>query len=81
MIPLLLENFPPFTDWLYSRKPQYRPYVKKSEEIMIRFYPFIVGLAYLLPAMHQSSLGALMLLGGGRVYPLWQTPWLPVLYV
>ncbi len=30
---------------------------------MIRFYPFIVGLAYLLPAMHQSSLGALMLLG------------------
>lgn len=48
---------------------------------MIRFYPFIVGLAYLLPAMHQSSLGALMLLGGSRVYPLWQTPWLPVLYV
>jgi Ni/Fe-hydrogenase subunit HybB-like protein len=81
MIPLLLENFPPFTDWLYSQKPQYRPYVKKSEEIMIRFYPFIVGLAYLLPAMHQSSLGALMLLGGDRVYPLWQTPWLPILYV
>ena len=48
---------------------------------MVRFYPWIVGLAYLLPAMHQSSLGALMLLGGDRVYPLWQTPWLPLLYL
>jgi Ni/Fe-hydrogenase subunit HybB-like protein len=31
--------------------------------------------------MHQSSLGALMLLAGQRVHPLWQTPWLPLLYV
>jgi len=31
--------------------------------------------------MHQSSLGALMLLAGNRVYPLWQTPFLPLLYV
>ena len=35
----------------------------------------------MLPAMHQSSLGALMLLAGQRVHPLWQTPWLPLLYV
>jgi Ni/Fe-hydrogenase subunit HybB-like protein len=31
--------------------------------------------------MHQSSLGALMLLGGDRVYGLWQSPFLPLLYV
>jgi len=31
--------------------------------------------------MHQSSLGALMLLAGDRVHPLWQTPILPLLYV
>jgi hypothetical protein len=37
--------------------------------------------AYLLPGMHQSSLGALMLLAGQRVHPLWQTPWLPLLYL
>jgi Ni/Fe-hydrogenase subunit HybB-like protein len=43
--------------------------------------PWIVSLAYVLPAMHQSSLGALMLLGGTRVSPLWQTPFLPLLYV
>jgi Ni/Fe-hydrogenase subunit HybB-like protein len=48
---------------------------------MSKFYPLVVGLAYLLPAMHQSSLGALMLLAGDRVHPLWQTPFLPLLYV
>ena len=31
--------------------------------------------------MHQSSLGALMLLAGERVHPLWQTPFLPLLYI
>ena len=48
---------------------------------MYKFYPLVVGLAYILPAMHQSSLGALMLLGGNRVHGLWQTPLLPLLYV
>ncbi len=81
MIPLLLENVPPVLDWVHAHRPQYRPVVETAERIMVRFYPFIVGLAYLLPAMHQSSLGALMLLGGDRVHPLWQTPWLPLLYV
>jgi len=31
--------------------------------------------------MHQSSLGALMLLAGEKVHPLWQTPLLPLFYV
>src|SRR5690349_7087391 len=44
-------------------------------------YPYVVALAYALPMMHQSSLGALMLLGGSRVHILWQTPFLPLLYV
>jgi Ni/Fe-hydrogenase subunit HybB-like protein len=81
MVPLLLENVPPVLDWVHDHRPQYRPLVKRAETVMLRFYPFIVGLAYLLPAMHQSSLGALMLLGGDRVHPLWQTPWLPLLYL
>ena len=81
MVPLLLENVPPVLDWVYQRQPKYRETVKRAEKVMLHFYPWIVGLAYLLPAMHQSSLGALMLLGGDRVYPLWQTPWLPLLYL
>ena len=81
MVPLLLENVAPVLDWVHDKHPQYRIWVQRAEKIMLRFYPWIVGLAYILPAMHQSSLGALMLLAGDRVHPLWQTPWLPLLYL
>lgn len=81
MVPLLLENVPPVLDWVRENRPQNASLVDKAQSIMMRFYPWIVGLAYILPAMHQSSLGALMLLGGDRVHPLWQTPWLPLLYL
>ena len=81
LFPLLLENLPPVLDWVFDHRPRYQPLVKRAEKVMLRFYPLIVGLAYMLPAMHQSSLGALMLLAGDRVHPLWQTPWLPFLYV
>jgi Ni/Fe-hydrogenase subunit HybB-like protein len=34
-----------------------------------------------LPMMHQSSLGTLLVVLGGQVHPLWQTPVLPLLYL
>ena len=80
-IPLFLENIPPALDYVYDRFPQSQPTIKQFEKVIVAGFPFVVSLAYVLPAMHQSSLGALMLLGGNRVYPLWQTPFLPLLYV
>jgi len=41
----------------------------------------IIGLGILLPTMHQSSLGTLMLLAGPRLHPLWNTPLLPLLFL
>ena len=35
----------------------------------------------LLPTMHQSSLGTMMLLTGPKLHPLWFTPWLPLLFL
>lgn len=81
MFPLLLENVPPVLEYFHRCKPETRALVEKCEAFMMKFYPFIVALAYILPAMHQSSLGALMLLGGDRVYGLWQSPFLPLMYV
>jgi len=81
MLPLLLENVPPVLEYFHRYKPGTRQFVEKCEKIIILGYPFIVALAYILPAMHQSSLGALMLLAGDRVHALWQTPFLPLLYV
>ncbi|MCX7896773.1 MAG: Ni/Fe-hydrogenase cytochrome b subunit [Rhodocyclaceae bacterium] len=41
----------------------------------------IVALGTLLPMMHQSSLGTLLVVAGEQIHPLWQTPLLPALYL
>jgi len=38
-------------------------------------------MAILLPTMHQSSLGSLFLLSGPRIHPLWNTDFLPLLFL
>ncbi len=43
--------------------------------------PWILALGLLLPTMHQSSLGTMMLLPGPKVNPLWFTPWLPLFFL
>ena len=80
-IPLFLENIPPVLERLWHFDVRWQPAVERIEHGLHKFFPFIIAAAYLLPAMHQSSLGALMLLAGQRVHPLWQTPFLPLLYV
>jgi Ni/Fe-hydrogenase subunit HybB-like protein len=42
---------------------------------------WVVALGILLPTMHQSSLGALMLIAGPRLHPLWNTGWMPLLFL
>ncbi len=81
MIPLALENIPPVLERLWYVDVRLRPGVERIERDLHKFFPFLIAAAYLLPGMHQSSLGALMLLAGNRVHPLWQTPFLPLLYL
>jgi Ni/Fe-hydrogenase subunit HybB-like protein len=80
-IPLLLENIPPVLEYVIYEQPKYKTLALSIEKGLKKVFPFVIALAYLLPMMHQSSLGALMLLGGDRVHPLWQSPFLPLLYV
>jgi Ni/Fe-hydrogenase subunit HybB-like protein len=42
---------------------------------------WILALGVLLPTMHQSSLGALIMLTGPKLHPLWSTPLLPLLFL
>jgi Ni/Fe-hydrogenase subunit HybB-like protein len=81
VLPLFLENLPPVFEYVIYEFPHWRGIAEFCEKVLAKIYPFIIGLAYLLPIMHQSSLGALMLLGGNRVHALWQTPFLPLIYV
>ena len=81
LFPLFLENTPPILEQCYYFFPPGRGLVVWLVPIIRRTYPYIVGLAYTLPILHQSALGALMLLTGNQVFPLWQTPMLPLFYV
>lgn len=40
-----------------------------------------IGLGVLLPSMHQSSLGSLLIVFGTQINPLWQTMLLPVIFL
>lgn len=42
---------------------------------------FFIGLGVLLPTMHQSSLGSVLVIFGPQLNPLWQTPLLPLFYL
>ena len=83
LLALDVENMPPLLERIYLRSPssRRRTLALVTFHVLQRTYPFGVALAFVLPSMHQSSLGALMYLAGPRVHPLWQTSMLPLLYL
>jgi len=74
-LPLVLERF------YYTGTDATRAFLLRCAPPLRRIYPFMLTGAYLFPLMHQSSLGGLMLLAGDKIHPLWQTPFLPFLYL
>ncbi len=54
-------------------------------KVGLKFYDkaliWIIALGVLLPTMHQSSLGTVMLLAGNKLHPLWHTGWIPLLFL
>ncbi len=51
--------------------------LRKLKKVMFIF----IALGILLPTMHQSSLGTMMIMAGSKLSPLWQTPMLPLLFL
>jgi Ni/Fe-hydrogenase subunit HybB-like protein len=58
-----------------------RAFAEKALRFVEKGSVWIVALGLLLPTMHQSSLGTMMLLTGPRLHPLWFTAWLPFLFL
>jgi len=56
-------------------------YAERVTPFLDKALLWVIALGMLLPTMHQSSLGALMLLAGPRLHPLWNTPLLPLLFL
>jgi Ni/Fe-hydrogenase subunit HybB-like protein len=70
-----------FEKWKASPDSGLRAFAEKGMRLVNRAMLWIIGLGILLPTMHQSSLGTMMLLTGPKLHPLWFTPWLPFLFV
>lgn len=63
------------------RMPAVRRFAARTKPIVEKALLWVIVLGILLPTMHQSSLGALMLIAGPRLHPLWNTGWLPLLFL
>jgi Ni/Fe-hydrogenase subunit HybB-like protein len=61
--------------------PSIKRFAARTRPIVEKALLPITALGILLPTMHQSSLGALMLIAGPRLHPLWNTGWLPLLFL
>ena len=67
---LWIEFSPSFMEWLGKKG-----LVKTMNRLMFVF----IAIGVLLPTMHQSSLGTLMVITGRKLHPLWQTQMIPLL--
>ena len=56
-------------------------FAARTRPVIEKALLWVTALGILLPTMHQSSLGALMLIAGPRLHPLWNTGWLPLLFL
>jgi Ni/Fe-hydrogenase subunit HybB-like protein len=79
---LLIELSPAFFEkWRKSPDTGLRSFAEKGLGLVKKSFVWILALGILLPTMHQSSLGTMMLLTGPKLHPLWFTPWLPFLFL
>ena len=66
-----------FTPVILERFRLYKP----LKGLLERFMWVFVALGVLLPLMHQSSFGTVLLATSTKLSPLWLTVWLPLLFV
>jgi Ni/Fe-hydrogenase subunit HybB-like protein/Fe-S-cluster-containing dehydrogenase component len=79
---LWIEVSPAFLErWKDSPLRGLRRFAAAASPRLERALPYVLALGLLLPTMHQSSLGSLMLIAGQKLHPLWHSPLLPLLFL
>jgi Ni/Fe-hydrogenase subunit HybB-like protein len=82
MIVLWIELSPAFLEkWQESKSAGLASFSRGLNKFMDKALIWFIALGMLLPTMHQSSLGSVIMLAGPRLHPLWHTPWLPFLFL
>lgn len=79
---LLVELSPAlFEKWQSSPSTSLRAWAARGLAFTDKTLVWFLALGLLLPTMHQSSLGTMMLLPATKLHALWFTPWLPFLFL
>jgi len=79
---LWIELAPAFLErWKDTGPPRLQRFARTTIHVLDRSLIWIIALGMLLPTMHQSSLGNLMLLAGPRLHPLWNTPFIGLFFL
>jgi Ni/Fe-hydrogenase subunit HybB-like protein len=83
---LWLEFIPAFLEGIDKHKHGLPKFVQNWDVSGLRKFWnkvlfFFIAIGILLPTMHQSSLGTMMVIAGKKLSPLWQTGFLPLLYL
>jgi Ni/Fe-hydrogenase subunit HybB-like protein len=79
---LWIELSPAFLEkWQDSGNTGLASFSRGLSKFMDKALIWFIALGLLLPTMHQSSLGSVIMLAGPRLHPLWHTPWLPFLFL
>ncbi|HEX9147572.1 MAG TPA: Ni/Fe-hydrogenase cytochrome b subunit [Thermoanaerobaculia bacterium] len=82
VVVLWIEVSPAFLErWKNGPEGRLQRFSAKAHPFLERYLIWIIALGMLLPTMHQSSLGTLIMLAGPKLHPLWQTPILPLLFL
>jgi Ni/Fe-hydrogenase subunit HybB-like protein len=77
---LWIEFWPAFLERMSPAfKERYR--LDRLQAFLKQYMYVFIALGVLLPMMHQSSLGTVLLVLGYKLSPLWNTLWLPFLFV
>ncbi len=77
---LWLEFWPAFLERIPGRFKQ-RYGLDKLQAFLKKYMYVLIAIGVLLPTMHQSSLGSVLLIMGSKLSPLWYTIWLPLLFL
>ena len=72
MLVLWIELVPPVLERFKKQK-----YLKTYNKLLFLF----ISVGIVLPTMHQSGLGAIIVVAGNKISPLWQTPWISFLFL
>jgi Ni/Fe-hydrogenase subunit HybB-like protein len=55
--------------------------LQRYKKLYNKVFFAVIALGIVLPTMHQSSLGSVIIAAGEKISPLWQTNWIPFLFL